>query len=188
MPEWCPPRQVRQAMNIANGGLNANAVKHRQYITDNCLTLHCGWYVWGLHCIMPGCELDRGESAEGGCPWGPGLGSRVGSRPSRNSACPQSISWRHYVSSPLAVTMCADPRCDAAFFDFSACCALACSNPECGKQFCAWCQCQQPNSQACHKHVTTCPVGFHWSKKKRNGDPEDLRQSPGSYFAEREAW
>ena len=54
--------------------------------------------------------------------------------------------------SELLTTKC--PRCDAAFVDFTGCCALQCAS--CPAYFCAWCLKLSADSGSNHSHVANC--------------------------------
>jgi hypothetical protein len=46
--------------------------------------------------------------------------------------------------------------CNAVFLDFEGCCVLACANPTCKVNFCAWCLKPAERGENLHPHVQAC--------------------------------
>eukprot|EP01040_Poterioochromonas_malhamensis_P006951 gene6951-7499_t len=51
------------------------------------------------------------------------------------------------------------PSCSFAYIDFDDCFALTCSNKQCNRQFCAWCEQVCKDDEDAHEHVAECKYG-----------------------------
>jgi len=75
----------------------------------------------------------------------------------RSEADPVAASRRRIVDEILS-NRCPRKDCQQAWFDFSGCMALTCSNPSCGANFCALCSALGVNSASTHSHVRMCTL------------------------------